>query len=247
MEDPALAIRNVSHAFGARKALNDVSLTVGQGSFTALLGPNGAGKTTLVSLITRLYDNTSGTVKVLGHDVRRRPTEALRQLGVVFQNRTLDLDLSIEQNMLYHAALHGIPAKEARLRMATELERINLASRLKDKGRALSGGQLRRVEIARALLHRPKLLLLDEPTVGLDIGARQEIVSYAHQLACGGERAVLWATHLFDEVLPDDHAVVLHEGSVCATGRVSDLVQESAEADLSGAFRKLTSRKAQAA
>jgi len=236
----ALAIENVSHSFGARSALDDVSLAVQPGQFCALLGLNGAGKTTLFSLITRLYDNTSGSVRVLGHDVRRRPMQALRQLGVVFQSRTLDPDLTVEQNMLYHAALHGMPRSLARQRMRDELDRIELTSRLKDKTRTLSGGQVRRIEIARALLHRPKLLLLDEPTAGLDIGSRRGIVDYVHDLAKSEDLAIFWATHLFDEVHADDQAVILHEGRVLATGTANDLIQSDASEDLPQAFEKLT-------
>lgn len=236
----ALAIESVSHSFGSRKALQDVSLNVRAGEFCALLGLNGAGKTTLFSLITRLYDNTSGTVRVLGHDVRRKPMQALRQLGVVFQSRTLDPDLTVEQNMLYHAALHGMPRKLARERIATELERINLASRLRDKTRSLSGGQLRRVEIARALLHRPRLLLLDEPTAGLDMGSRRDIVTYAHELAQSENLAIFWATHLFDEVEDRDKAVVLHQGHVLASGLVEDIVKTANAEDLPDAFERLT-------
>jgi len=240
MAESALLIENVSHSFGTRKALKDVSLRVDAGGFCALLGLNGAGKTTLFSLITRLYDNTSGTVKVFGHDVRRKPTEALRSLGVVFQSRTLDPDLSIEQNMAYHAALYGMSKRLARARMMEELERIGLTSRLKDKARTLSGGQLRRVEIARSLIHRPKLLLLDEPTVGLDVGARRDIVDYAHDLAKTTGLAVFWATHLFDEVAKHDMAVILHQGRVLAAGEIADIIDQSGANALEDAFQSLT-------
>ncbi len=155
---PALDVSSVSHSYGARQALQDVSLSVGQGAFCGLLGLNGAGKTTLFSLITRLFDNTSGNVRVMGHDVRRAPKLALQNLGVVFQNRTLDPDLSVMQNMTYHAALHGIPRRQAKERAVAELERTGLADRVGETVRSLSGGQMRRVEIARALLHQPKLL-----------------------------------------------------------------------------------------
>jgi len=126
MNIPALDVRNVSHAYGTNQALQNVSLTVPQSRFTALLGLNGAGKTTLFSLITRLYDTQQGSIEVLGHPVARKPSEALRRLGVVFQARTLDLDLSVIDNLLYHAALHGIGAREARTRALAALRDIDV-------------------------------------------------------------------------------------------------------------------------
>ena len=237
---PALRVDGVSHSFGTRRALDDVSLTVAPGTFCALLGLNGAGKTTLFSLVTRLYDNVSGTIEVFGHDVRRRPSQALSHLGVVFQNRTVDPDLTIMQNMMYHAALHGLPRKLARDRAMNELERIGLLDRVGDKVRQLSGGQARRVEIARALLHKPSLLLLDEPTVGLDIGARQDIVSHVRRLMREDNLGVLWATHLIDEVEDDDMTVVLHTGKVLSTGPVSSVIEETGTGNLRAAFNSLT-------
>ena len=179
----ALAVHNVSHAYGARQALKDVSLTVPQSRFTALLGLNGAGKTTLFSLITRLYDTRHGSIDVLGHRVSREPGEALRLLGVVFQARTLDLDLSVMENLLYHAALHGIGGREARRRAHAALARDRAGRpRRATTVRKLSGGQMRRVEIARALLHRPRVLVLDEPTVGLDVASRAAILRHVRSL-----------------------------------------------------------------
>ena len=236
----ALLVDGVSHSFGTRKALDNVSFSVESGMICGLLGLNGAGKTTLFSLITRLYDNTSGAIQVLGHDGRRRPMQALRHLGVVFQSRTLDPDLSIEQNMFYHAALYGLSGPAARERMQLELERSNLAARRHEKVRNLSGGQLRRVEIARALLHRPNLLLLDEPTVGLDIGARQDIIAHVRKLVESDRLAVLWATHLFDEITPTDKAVILHVGKVLADGDYHSVLKQANAIDLPSAFRNFT-------
>src|SRR5262249_20311191 len=157
---PALAVDGVSHSYGPRLALADVGFTVAPASFTALLGLNGAGKSTLFSLITRLYGIQAGHICIFGNDIRAAPGEALRQLGVVFQPRTLDLDLSVMQNLLYHAALHGIARREARSRADEVLARIALADRAGSKVRDLSGGQMRRLEIARALLPRPRPLSL---------------------------------------------------------------------------------------
>jgi ABC-2 type transport system ATP-binding protein len=239
-EIPALAVHGVSHAYGTRKALQDVSLTVPASRFTALLGLNGAGKTTLFSLITRLYDTQQGSIEVLGHRVSREPGEALRRLGVVFQARTLDLDLSVIDNLLYHAALHGIGHREARRRAAAALREIELTDRARDPARKLSGGQMRRVEIARALLHDPRVLVLDEATVGLDVASRSFILRHVRSLVSKRGVAVLWATHLLDEVAPDDAVVILHRGRVVASGEVGAVTASVGATDLRNAFTALT-------
>lgn len=237
---PALAVTHVTHAFGARKALDDVCLQVPAGSFTALLGPNGAGKTTLFSLVTRLYDNRTGQIEVLGHDVRRTPAAALSRLGVVFQARTLDLELSVVQNLVYHATLHGIGFRAGRRRALEVLEQAGLADRGGDKVRNLSGGQMRRVEIARALMHRPQLLLLDEPTVGLDIASRAALVAQVRALVASEGIGVLWATHIIEEIAPDDRIVVLHRGRILAQGDHDAVLAQTGTRDISDAFLKLT-------
>jgi len=230
----ALAVAGVSYSFGRLRAVDDVSFTIGPGSFTVLLGPNGAGKTTLFSLITRLYTTRHGRITVFGHDVARTPTRALAHLGVVFQQPTLDLDLSVCQCLHYHGALHGLPRRTVRERMTAELTRIGLADRLTHKVRTLSGGQRRRIEIARALLHRPRLLLLDEPTAGLDIESRQALLDHVRRLCREEGLAVLWATHLIDEVRAEDDLVVLHRGRRLAFDRV-DRVCAALGADGPGA------------
>jgi ABC-2 type transport system ATP-binding protein len=237
---PALAIEGVSHSYGARRALDDVSFTIAPASFAALLGLNGAGKSTLFSLVTRLFGVQAGAIRVFGHDIAREPGEALRVLGVVFQPRTVDLDLSVMQNLIYHAALHGIGKREALVRAGEVLARLGLSDRTKDKVRDLSGGQMRRVEIARALLHRPRVLLLDEATVGLDVEARANILGHVRRLVNEDGIGVLWATHLFDEIVPSDDLVVLHQGRVLARGEVARVVAESGAADVNGAFMRLT-------
>jgi ABC-2 type transport system ATP-binding protein len=242
---PALSISGISHAYGTRRALVEIDFTVAPASFTALLGLNGAGKSTLFSLITRLFGIQSGHISIFGHDISRAPGEALRLMGVVFQPRTLDLDLSLMQNLLYHAALHGIGRREARARAEEVLARIALADRASSKVRDLSGGQMRRLEIARALLHRPRLLLLDEATVGLDVKARSDILSHVRQLVTEQGIGVLWATHLFDEIAASDNLVILHQGRMLANGNVSDVLSQANAQDVNSAFMRLTGAQSQ--
>jgi ABC-2 type transport system ATP-binding protein len=237
---PALSISAVSHSYGVRRALIDVDFTVAPASFTALLGLNGAGKSTLFSLVTRLFGIQAGGIRIFGHDIGQSPGEALRLMGVVFQPRTLDLDLSVMQNLLYHAALHGIGRRDARSRSDEVLSRIGLADRAGSKVRDLSGGQMRRLEIARALLHRPRLLLLDEATVGLDVKARADMLGHVRQLVTEQGIGVLWATHLFDEIVPSDNLVVLHQGRVLARGEVARVLEEAGARDVNSAFMRLT-------
>ncbi|KQO41488.1 ABC transporter ATP-binding protein [Methylobacterium sp. Leaf85] len=236
-ESAALDVAGVSHRFGARAALSDVSILVERGRFMALLGPNGAGKTTLFSVITRLYASQDGRVSIFGHGLDREPSRALARLGVVFQARTLDTDLTVEQNLLYHASLHGIARRAAKARIAALLARVGLSDRRDDKVRTLSGGQSRRIEIARSLVHEPKLLLLDEPTVGLDLESRADIVAIVRALVREDGLSVLWATHIFEEIDGADDAVVLHKGRIVARGTADSIAQ--GDETLEAAFRRL--------
>ena len=238
----ALDVAGVSHRFGQRAALSDVSLKVERGTFTALLGPNGAGKTTLFSVITRLYNNQHGRVSIFGHPLDREPSRALARLGVVFQARTLDTDLTVAQNLLYHASLHGIARRAARERIDGLLLRVGLADRRDDKIRTLSGGQSRRIEIARSLIHEPRLLLLDEPTVGLDLESRADIVAIVRALVREEGLSVLWATHIFEEISREDDVVVLHKGKVVARGRAGEIGQSGES--LEATFRRLVAEPA---
>jgi ABC-2 type transport system ATP-binding protein len=236
---PVLTVKNVSYWYGAKQALNDVSFEVYSGKVTALLGPNGAGKTTLFSLITRLFDAPAGRIEICGRVASEWGAKALGPLGVVFQQPTLDLDLTVKQNLRYFAALRGLPRKEADERMLAALKALDMAERIGERVRSLNGGHRRRVEIARALLHSPKLLLLDEPTIGLDDPTRRAIVRHVHALATRDNVGVLWATHLFDEVEPNDDLLVIDRGRIVARGTAKDVVAETGAKDLGGAFRLL--------
>jgi ABC-2 type transport system ATP-binding protein len=242
-ELPGLSIEGLGHRFGSRRVLKDVSFSVSPGDFMVLLGLNGAGKTTLFSLATRLYLQREGVIRIFGMDIREHPSECLRRIGVVFQQPTLDLDLTVEQNLLYHASLHGLSHREAMQRGAVEMERVGLADRRRDKVRQLSGGQRRRVEIARCLLHRPSLLLLDEPTVGLDIASRQFMLDHTRRLCREEGIAALWATHLIDEVGEGARVVVLHKGEVRAVGPAAQLLGQTHAPSMRAAFETLVQER----
>jgi ABC-2 type transport system ATP-binding protein len=238
----ALEVAAVGHSYGAKRALDDISFSIAPATFTVLLGLNGAGKTTLFSLISHLYDTRQGTIRVFGYDIARASGQALRRLGIVFQARTLDLDLSVHQNLSYHASLHGMGSAEARQRIATLLDTVGMSGRLHDKARSLSGGQMRRVEIARALLHRPPLLLLDEATVGLDVESRASILASIRRLVETDGISVFWATHLIDEVDAGDEVVVLSDGKLVAKGRVADVLRSCNASSVGEAFSRLTGK-----
>lgn len=237
---PALEVEHLSHSFGDQAALADVSFAVTPGTFAVLLGLNGAGKTTLFSLATGLYHTRAGRIRIFGRDFRTDPGPALAALGVVFQQPTLDLDLTVRQNLRYHGALQGLSAREADARGAAELARIGAADLTGRRVRTLSGGQRRRIEIARALLHGPRLLLLDEPTVGLDMEVRQAILGHVRALVAERGLSVLWATHLMDEVAATDQVIVLHRGEVRHAGGAGDLLQTTGAETVAAAFAALT-------
>src|SRR5688572_25447804 len=236
----ALTVADLSHRIGDRTILDGVNLQVPVGHFVILLGLNGAGKTTFFSLITRLYTAQQGTIRIFESDLRRESSAALSMLGVVFQQRALDPDLNARQNLWYHAALHGMSWGQARARITQELARVGLAEKADRKIRAFSGGEARRVELARALLHDPRLLLCDEATVGLDIKSRAEIIADVRGLVSARAMSVLWATHLIDEVQSDDLIIILHRGQILRIGVAADIVRELNAVDINDAFRQLT-------
>jgi ABC-2 type transport system ATP-binding protein len=236
----ALLLDGVVKTYGAIRAVDGVNLKASAGEFIALLGPNGAGKTTLFQLLSGLFVPDAGRIEIMGYDMRRDPVPALALLGIVFQQPTLDLELSVTGNLLFHAGLHGIPRPVAKARIERELERLGLAERAHDKAAQLSGGNRRRVELARALLHEPRVLLMDEATVGLDPASRSDLLKLMLSLRAERAVAVLWATHLCDEVPDADRVVVLHHGKVLADTGPARFVADAGAATIEQAFLAMT-------
>jgi ABC-2 type transport system ATP-binding protein len=237
---PALLLDNVVKTYGAIRAVDGVTLQASAGEFIALLGPNGAGKSTLFQLLSGLFVPDSGRIAIMGHDMRRDPVPALAKLGIVFQQPTLDLELTVTGNLLFHAGLHGIPRALAKARIDKELARLGLAERADDKAAQLSGGNRRRVELVRALLHQPRVLLMDEPTVGLDPASRGDLLKLILGLRAEPSVAVLWATHLCDEVPNADRVIVLHRGKVLADTTPAGLVASAGTTTVEQAFLAMT-------
>ena len=235
-----LAIDKVSFSYAKKKILNDISFQINPGSFSVLLGANGAGKTTLFSLITRLYSPSSGQIVVFGNDLNKNSGQALSRLGVVFQNPTLDQDLSIAQNLKYYSSLYGISKQKTRQILNDQFPKYLPECQLEQKIHQLSGGQKRRVELMRSLMHQPDLLLLDEPTVGLDINSREAFISHVRALCTDEGIGVLWATHLIDEVGENDDVIVLHQSKILATAKVKSLIETHAAESISDVYLQLT-------
>jgi len=239
---PALLLDQVVKTFGPVRAVDGVSLTAFAGEFIALLGLNGAGKTTLFAMLCGLLAPDGGRIEVMGHDMLRDGVPALARLGVVFQQPTLDLELSVAANLFFHAGLHGLSRQVARARIESLLARLGLADQVHAKTAQLSGGNRRRVELARALLHEPRLLLMDEPTVGLDPQSRSDLLRLILDLRRERGVAVLWATHLCDEVPGADRVIVLHRGKLLADTTPEQLVAKSGAANVEQAFLSMTAR-----
>jgi ABC-2 type transport system ATP-binding protein len=236
-----LSITGLTKRYGTREALKGLSVHVPAGQFVALLGPNGAGKSTLFQVLTGLFVADGGDVSVAGHSLSTAAVAALRHIGVVFQQISLDLDLSVERNLRFHADLHGLPRALASERIAAGVATLGLDKDLARPVRELSGGNRRKVELVRALLHHPGLVLMDEPTVGLDPKSRRDLVAAIRADVAARQTSVLWATHLVEEAEAADRVIVLHKGQLLADGTASEVRDTLGGASLEEAFIRATS------
>ena len=214
---------NLSHQYGSRLALSNVNFEVKAGEIFGLLGPNGGGKSTLFRILSTMMSPTGGRAEVAGHDVARDPAAVRRSIGVVFQTQSLDKALTVAENLRAQGHLHGLSGPKLRDRMQQVMERLGLADRRNDIVETLSGGLKRRVEIAKGLLHRPVVLLMDEASTGLDPGARRELWQYVEELRSREGVTILLTTHILDEADRCDRLALLHQGCVVAEGTPAHL------------------------
>ena len=231
-----LKVHKLTQRYGERLALKALSFSLPRGGFNALLGPNGAGKSTLFQVLTGLFAADEGDVEVAGLSMRSSARRALAHIGVVFQQQSLDLDLSVARNLQFQADLHGLPRAVASVRIAAEAARFGLAADMARPVRELSGGNRRKVELVRALLHQPSLLLMDEATVGLDPQSRRDLLAGLHDEVKQRGVTVLWATHLVAEAEGADRVLVLHKGSLVADGTPAEVTAAMGGPSLEAAF-----------
>jgi len=214
--DIALAISDVSHRYGERVAVDSLSLEIGVGEIFVFLGPNGSGKTTLFRVLSTLIPLQEGEVTLLGHDLRSQMDAARQKMGVVFQAPSLDKKLTVAENLHHQGVLYGLPAEELNQRKTEMLAALGLTDRAKERAEKLSGGQRRRVELAKGMLHRPRLLLMDEPSTGLDPGARADLWKTLRQVREQDGVTIVMTTHLLEEAERADRIAIMHEGKLAA-------------------------------
>ena len=235
-----LSIKHISKRYGSQVALNELSLDVQPGQFCVLLGFNGAGKSTLFQILTGLFSPDAGDIELFGVSLRRQPQKVLARIGVVFQQQALDMDLSVKRNLKFHAQLHGLRWHDVQDQVRALLGQLGLPDDPDRTVRELSGGNRRKVELARALLHGPSLILMDEPTVGLDPKSRRDLLQAVKTQVSEHQCMVLWATHLVDEAEQADRVLVLNHGNLMASGSPGDVRQQLGAATLEQGFIQMT-------
>lgn len=221
-----VSVKNLCHAYGPCKALEDVSFEVQKGEIFGLLGPNGSGKSTLFRILSTLFPPLAGDVQISGHDLSREYREIRHYMGVVFQSPSLDGKLNVFENLIHHGYIYGFSGKELRERCHEMMEHLGLREYAKQTVGTLSGGLKRRVELAKGLMHGPRVLLLDEPSTGLDPGARIDLWKYLRQIRDRSEATILVTTHLMEEAENCDRLLILDQGRVLRNGPPGRLKEE---------------------
>jgi len=222
----AIELDEITHGYGERIALNQVSFQVRAAEMFGLLGPNGSGKTSLFRILSTLMLPSGGSAAIMGADISTHPNAVRRQIGVVFQAKSVDVKLTAAENLWHQGHLYGLHGATLQARIATMLERVGLADRAKERVETFSGGMQRRVEIAKGLMHRPAVLLLDEPTTGLDPGARRDVWNYLRILRDTEGTTIVVTTHLMEEAEGCDRLAILNEGNLVALGTPAELRAE---------------------
>ena len=240
MSPPVLIFDKVRKSYGDTEALKGISFTIGASEVVGLLGPNGAGKSTLFQIAAGLFAPDDGKVEVFGLDYKQHASEILARLGVVFQARSLDLDMTVNANLKFHGQLFGLSGKLLVSRIEEVTELLEVSDLLKRPVRTLSGGNQRRVEIARALLNKPDLLLMDEPSVGLDATTRRMLVDHMQVVREQQGTSILWATHLVEEVENADRIVFIAKGEVIHEGTPAEILKTTGTSTLTDAYVALS-------
>lgn len=241
---PALKFADVCKSYGSTRALDDISFELPSNRFVGLLGPNGAGKSTLFQIASGLFAADTGTVELFGSTYQSDRSRILSQLGVVFQARSIDLDMSVEANLRFHGRLFGLGGRALAAAIDRVTELLEITDKRKRLVRAMSGGEQRRVEVARALLNSPKLVLMDEASAGLDTQSRRALVDHMSSLARQTGTTILWATHLVDELDNADQVIVLIGGRIRAMASPEELIRQTECASLTDAYVSITDHAA---
>ena len=244
---PVLDIKDLTKSYGKMQALRGVTISMDRAEVVGLLGPNGAGKSTLFQIAAGLFAPNSGSVNLFGLDYRRNTADILKRLGVVFQARAIDLDMTVKANLAFHGALFGLAGTSLKTRITEVTDLLEIGDLLKKPVRTLSGGNQRRVEVARAMLNGPDLLLMDEPSTGLDTATRELLVEHMQVVRREHGTSILWATHLVEELDRADRIILMVSGAVMATGTPAELMQRTGTGSLTDAYTALTGSKPESA
>lgn len=238
-----LSVQSLTKKYGDFSAVDGISFDVKAGSVFAFIGPNGAGKSTTIKMLTTVLRPTAGKIRINGHDALREKDKARASFGIVFQDQSLDDELTAYENMVYHAVIYKVPKKEREARIQDALKIVGLSDRQKEFVKNYSGGMKRRLEIARALVHYPKILFLDEPTVGLDPQTRYSIWEHIRQLNEEKGMTIFLTTHYMEEAeaIADEIAIIDH-GKIIESGSLEQINERNGTESLEEAFLKLTGR-----